>query len=355
MSAADEFLSTETHYEAEPEDPLRPKPVRGRYLLPRPSGPKAGTKAYWTRVTNFTKLFEDTYLLEQWKQRNAVKGFAIMALSRPALVEDAAGLHVKADKPRLNRMVDKAFVAAETYALADEGTALHKSTEDVDHAHGDLNVATERHQVKMALYRQTLRENNIAIVPDLIERVTVSEHYQVAGKFDRIVKLADGSYCMADVKTNDSLDFAVPSIAAQLECYVNGVNNTGIWDSQRYDTSIKVREDFGLILYLPSTRDECRVIRVELEAGRQINAVNLAVKGARTIKGGSISRSFLPNEIQALNTVDTDALWRDKLNNCDSRDDLIAVVARAKAVSQWNGGLADYARGLAAAIAAMGS
>ena len=59
---------------------------------------------------------------------------------------------------------------------------------------------------------------------DMIERVTASARYEVAGKLDRIGSLRDGSNVVVDLKTGDSLDFSFPSIAAQLDCYVDGVN-----------------------------------------------------------------------------------------------------------------------------------
>lgn len=280
--------------EAPVRDPLRPEAKNGRYPLPHP---ETGQMMTWQRVTNFVKLTDDTYHLDRWKQRNVAKGVAMLATEKPALLAALAACDVKEDKERVNTVVDRAFEKAETYRMADEGTRLHASTELVDFSKR-TDVAPEHHQRKMALYVQALESCGITVAHNMIERVTVSTRYAVAGKLDRIYMLADGSYVVGDVKTGDSLDLSMPSIAAQMDCYRDGINNAGVFDGTGYDRNIKVRNDFAVIVHLPSTRDECVIELVDLQQGQKINEANLVVQQARRIKARHIRLPFamLPRE-----------------------------------------------------------
>lgn len=328
------------------KDPARPDARNGRYYLPNPD---TGKTKSWQRVTNFVKLTDDTYHLELWKQRNVLKGVAILSQTRPQLMDQLAESHVKADKDRLNTIAVRAQEAAEAYAMAEEGTALHKSTELADYAGGDLNRVPERHRGRVRQYLDALAVNGFTVLPDMIERVTASARYEVAGKFDRVMGLRDGSAALVDLKTGDSLDLSFPSIAAQLECYVDGVNNVGIFDGQRYDTRLKVRTDFGIVIHLPSTRDEVTVYAVDLSQGRIINAANLEVRAARQIKAKHVAKVF---DAEALLPTgdELDQHWLEAMNAAHSYGELVAVAERARSFGQWNERLAGQARIVAAEV-----
>lgn len=341
------------------DDPKRPEAKRGRYYLPNPS---TGKTKGWQRVTNFVKLTDDTYHLELWKQRNVVKGLAVMLGSpveygfKTGIMDTLAHvseLHVKDDKERLNNIVSKAIDVSDAYAMADEGTKLHASTEVVDFAGGDLNRAPERHRRHMRLYLDALAVHGLTILPDLIERVTASDKYQVAGKFDRVCGLRDGSNVVVDLKTGDSLDLAFPSIAAQLDAYRDGINSVGIYDGRRYDQSVKVRNDFGIVVHLPSTRLEVTVYAVNLAKGAIINAVNLAVRDARKIKSADVATVFdlTGFDINPMTRAEQDAHWLEQMNGAFTRDQLIDIAGRARSFGQWNQRLADQARLLATSVA----
>lgn len=348
IDSPDEFDSAG---EAAPEpvgkDPLRPDARRGRYYLP---DPVTGKTKSWQRVTNFVKMTDDTYHLELWKQRNVLKGVAILSQTRPQLMNQLAESHVKQDKERLNSIATRAQEAADAYAMADEGNALHKSTELVDFAGGDLNRAPVRHRQRMRQYLDALAVNGLTVLPDMIERVTVSSRYEVAGKFDRIFGLRDGSAVMGDLKTGDSLDLSFPSIAAQLESYEDGVNNVGIFDGTRYSTGLKVRTDFAIVVHLPSTRDEVTIYAVDLSLGRKINDANLTVRAARKIKAKDVAKVF--DSAALLPTGDElDQHWLEAMNAAHTYDDLCAVATRARSFGQWNDRLASQARVVAREVA----
>lgn len=321
-------------------DPLRPEAKRGRYPLPNP---ETGKTKSWQRVTNFVKLTDDTYHLELWKQRNVAKGVAILAQSRPGLVDDLAGRDVKADRERLNRVCEKAQEAAEAYVMADEGTALHKSTELADYAGGNLNRVPAHHRGRVSLYLDALASVGISVVTAMIERVTVSVKYEVAGKFDRVYRLMDGSYVIGDLKTGDSLDLSFPSIAAQLDCYRDGVNTTGIFDGQRYEQPFTVRNDIGIVVHLPSTRDEVTVYAVDLGLGAEINSVGLDIRRVRRIKAKHVAVVFDP-AAYGFQAGASDQHWLEQLNAAHDMAGLVAVADRARGFGQWNERLASQAR-----------
>lgn len=331
---------------AKRNDPARPDARRGRYYLPNPD---TGKTTSWQRVTNFVKLTDDTYHLEAWKRRNVLKGVAILSQTRPHLMDELARSSVKADKERLNTIAEKAQQAAEAYAMAEEGTALHKSTEDADYAGGDLNRVIERHRDRVRQYLDALAINGLTVLPDMIERVTASSRYRVAGKLDRVFGLRDGSAVVGDLKTGDSLDLSFPSIAAQLECYADGVNDTGIFNGARYDTGLKVRTDFGIVIHLPSTRDEVTVYAVDLALGREINAANLAVRDARKIKAQHVAKVFVPGHL-ALTPDELHAFWLEAMNAAHTYDELVKVAQRARSFGQWTDRLAGQARIVAAEL-----
>lgn len=335
-----EVAQDPTEVPAKPKaDPMRPAAKGGRYYLPNPASGK--TKS-WQRVTNFVKMTDDTYHLELWKQRNVAKGVAALAVTRPGFIEDLAQRDVKADKDRLNGIVTRALDVAEAYRMANEGTLLHKATETADHAGGDLDGVEVQYRDKVRLYLDALAVNGLTVVPGMIERLTVSDRYEVAGTFDRIYRLSDGSNVIGDLKTGDSLDLSFPSIAAQLDCYRDGINRDGVWDGQRYDQSVQVRDDFGIVVHLPSTRDEVTVYAVDLGLGAQINAANLTVKQARQIKAKHVASQF-----QGANAVSPDEMeqyWLEQMNGVHTYDQLVGVAGRAKHFGQWNERLSGQAR-----------
>lgn len=324
-------------------DPARPEAKRGRYTLPNPENGKSKS---WQRVTNFVKMTDDTYHLELWKNRNVAKGIAILVDTGRITLAQLAKLDVKADRDRLNKITEAAQDAAEAYKNADEGTALHTSTELADYAGGDLNRVPVHHRRKVRMYLDALAANGLTQVPDMIERVTVCNRYGVAGKFDRVWQLGDGSKVIGDLKTGDALELSLPSIAAQLECYERGINEHGIFNGRNYDTDLKVRTDFGIVVHLPSTRDEVSVLKVSLEQGREINDANLTVQAARRIKAKHVAETFQA-DLYAAAGAGADQYWIEQLNAAYTVAQLIEAADRARSFGQWNERLAGQARLLA--------
>lgn len=344
----DEFETNETSGTETPTvrkpDPARPDAKNGRYYLPNPDN---GKSASWQRVTNFVKMTDDTYHLELWKQRNVVKGLGMLITEGRVKATDIAKADVKEERNRLNAMATKAQELAEAYKMADEGTALHTSTELADYAGGDLNRVPSHHRPKVRMYLDALAANGLRVADGMIERVIVSTKYGTAGKLDRIFELWDGTFVIGDLKTGDSIDLALPSIAGQLQCYEEGANAHGIWDGRRYVKPFRVRTDFAIVVHLPSTRDEVSVHRIDLAEGRKVNAGNLTVRETRKIKAKHVSTPFDAAAFGMTQEV-VEAHWIERLNAAWDRDGLVAVAGAAKSFGQWNERLAGIARSLLA-------
>lgn len=164
----------------------------GRYLIPHPV---TGKRQGWTRATTMAKSISDTFALSQWSQRMTAKGLAL----RPDLVSLAGTLDVKADKDKLNHLVDQAKDAAGQKVAANLGTTLHTHTENVD-AGAPLDSVPPNHRADVAAYRAAMAEAGLIAVPNLIERITVVPQFDTAGTFDRVLQTADGDYVIGDLK-----------------------------------------------------------------------------------------------------------------------------------------------------------
>ena len=328
----------------QPGGPARPEARDGRYYLP---DPVTGKTASWQRVTNFVKLTDDTYYLDLWKRRCVAVGVAKLIQDKRITTDDLARLDVKAQRDRVNNVAAAAMEAAGAKANAEEGTELHKSTETVDYAGGRITAAPQRHWDAMQLYRRTLAAHGLTVDPELIERVTVSKRYETAGKFDRILTEADGSYVLADLKTGDSI-YDFKSMAAQLDAYRNGINEHGIFDGRGYDRSVRVRDDYALIIHMPSTRPgEIRVYRVPLAPGKAVNDYNLAVREARRVKVGE-STYIPPVPVAGRSRDEAHAHWSEQLNAAHTYEELVLIANDAKHAGEWTERLSGVAR-LAAA------
>lgn len=328
------------------KDAARPDAVRGRYNL---AHPVTGVRTSFQRVTRFVGLSADTFHLDLWKQRCVAKGIGMSP--NPA----AAGrLDVKADKARLDRIVETAKDVAGANVASARGTELHKSAEDADFAgswqdpYSILKVVPDD-RPHIQRYLDTLRASGLKVASladgsPLIERVAVSTRYDVAGKFDRILTEPDGSHVMVDLKTKDTLDFGVAEIAAQLAVYQDGVNEHGVYTGTpgcMYDTSVKVRADYGLVIHLPQNGTTCTLHWVDLHAGHEISRVCLEVRQSRKIKPDHIMRPYSPS---LPSRDEMEAYWIEQMNAAADRAGLMAVRDRARSFGQWTERLAGQAR-----------
>ncbi|HVM07170.1 MAG TPA: hypothetical protein VM345_01805 [Acidimicrobiales bacterium] len=231
---------------------LEPKRDRyGRYLIEG--------KPY-TRVTTFAETIDDRYNLERWKQRMTAVGIA----ARPDLYAQVASTPV-ADKSTLNKLCDQAVEAAKGSAGANLGTALHRFTERIDSGE-PINVPAPWN-ADIDAYQQTMNAAGVEVQREFIERVVVIDQLELAGTFDRLVRLPGHPLpLIADLKTGATLDYSWGAIAIQLACYANA---SRLYDiaSDSTDAMVDVDRERALVIHLPAGTANCVLYEVDIAAG----------------------------------------------------------------------------------------
>jgi len=280
-TAAQDFLATAA---AEQPEPARDR--WGRYLLLHPC---TGQPQAWTRATTFAKSCADTYALSQWGARMTVVGLT----KRDDLLALAHGKDVSKDKKALDRIVEDAKSAAGDKVAANKGTALHSFTELVDTGRGTVADVPEAQRADVSAYRAAMEDAGLEVV--LAERITAVTNFDVAGTFDRVLRLTRdlpgigqaGDYVIGDLKSGRDLSYGWGEIAVQLAVYGHGVNEAGVWDAVagRWERlHLTVREDVGIVMHLPVGKAECTLYRVDLAEGWRASRLCADVREWRKAK-----------------------------------------------------------------------
>lgn len=231
----------------------------GRYVLGHPTRP--GKRVTLSRCTTVIKAVDDMYNLGEWQKGNVVLGLS----RRSDLLALAATL--KPGDKSLKDLVKAAEEAGGGSEKANLGTALHGFTEMVDLGRPITDIP-RAHQKDVRAYVDAMYHNRITVIPGAMERITMtSEWGGVAGKFDKVYRLADGSHVIGDVKTG-KVGYDPKSMYAQLAMYAQGVNEVGVynvagacWERLPFE----VRTDMALIVHLPAGKGECVVYEVTAE------------------------------------------------------------------------------------------
>ena len=274
QSAADVFLSPDTP-DPVPKETISGQPEAdrdqyGRYLLkdPRTGAYKTGYRGKpegFTRATTFNKTLSDTFALSEWGKRLTIVGMT----RRPDIVALAHGKDVRADKDALNKLAAQACEAAGDKVAANLGTALHTMTEMVDAGQLSPENAPLGQRAEVEAYAEAVKAAGLTFRQDLIERTTMTSLVgeDVAGTFDRMAQLPDGSWVIVDLKTGrDPLTYGAGEIAIQLLIYALGVNEFGVYDhvAKAWGPAPVVRTDRAIVIHLPVQREEGRKAYCEL-------------------------------------------------------------------------------------------
>lgn len=272
MTNTDEFF-------AESKDV--PRDRWGRYLLPPIDGGKPEGR---TRATTFAKAIASTYNLSLWQQRMVAKGIAIR--SDLTLLAAATPL---SDKKTLDEIAERAKDAAGANIGRDQGTAVHEFTHQVMMGK-PIDEVPDLARPAVEAYFRCLADNGIGETPRLAERVVLNQQHNVAGTFDRVWILPDGSWVIGDIKTSANIEYAWKEIAIQLALYADA-DAIMDYENNRYEDMPNVRKDFALVAHVlvDGLNSTCELYRVDLARGRHAAAIcgqarewnkadNLAVK-----------------------------------------------------------------------------
>lgn len=252
--------------------PLVPSPFPGGELKPhkRPSG--------------ITKKIDDTYALERWQERMAIKGVAL----RPDLLALAHALDPEDndDKKALNDVVTQAKEAAKSGKGANVGTALHSYCRQW--LAGNDVAPLEDHAPTVEAFKRCIEAHGIEAA--MLETFVVWPEMLVAGSCD-IYGRYQGRTVVLDIKTGQSRpsEYSMVGYAGQLACYSHA---THTWDGETATALKGVERDVAYILWLPSGRDTCELIEVDTAKGRRFVEIALEVDAAH--KDKTVGRAIDP-------------------------------------------------------------
>jgi hypothetical protein len=246
----------------------------GRYLITPPDGAKP---TGYTRVTTVAKTLDDGGGLLPWKATATIVG----ALRRPGLHARWQALLAEHPDPwyggddaksLCKKLVEECAEAGGSSDRADVGTALHSLTELYDRGQLDPATLLESARNDLQAYAATMAAAGITVDPDFVECLVILDEHKVAGTVDRIVKLADGRWVIADVKTGTDLRYSWRSIAVQLAAYANADALYEQEGHKRYPMP-NVDKTVGIVMHLPAGEGRCTLYEVDLVAGwRAFNA-----------------------------------------------------------------------------------
>lgn len=231
----------------------------GRPMIPDPT---TGKVRAWTRTTTLASTLSDRHALEQWSQRNIVRGFALNETL--VLRAVAAG----DDRDALGQVAQAALDAAKSSEAAAVGTALHTITERMD-AGEEVDVP-ESFRADVNAYRAALADAELEVVPGWIERFVVTPEVEAAGTADRLyVSTAGVSLPMiGDLKTGgNAIKFGMVEIAAQLAIYSRASH---WWDGEKLHAMPPVDQAAGIVAHMPARGGECTLYVVDLMRGWEI-------------------------------------------------------------------------------------
>jgi hypothetical protein len=349
MTVTDDDLFSNPTRPADPdEDVIR----NGRYYLPNP---KSGRDGYWTRATTFAKTISDTYTLNMWGRRMAIKGLTM----REDLYALAAATPLD-DRKTLNDIAERCAEAAGSKSAAALGTALHGFTEQ--HDRGEKVTVPAKWQPDVKAYVAALAQHGIEVVPDLIERIVIVPRFGVAGKFDRVYRivrdcavelpgvepftLTAGTLIMGDLKTGRTLEYGWGEIVVQLWLYANA---EAIFDrkTRRYSPMPEIDKRTAVVVHLPVGAAQATVFDVNLALGEQAAKLCHTVREWRKVGGLAVPRfvakaepAAQPGEEPSVEIEDP-AGWGNKLDTARTIDDLSAIWREANLARQWSPALEE--------------
>jgi len=298
------------------------------------------------RATNFIKGIADDFGLQLWMRRVIVKGLS------PEDLTELMPLDVSRDAARIDEICATAKAAAGGDDASKLGTKLHDLTEHADRCEWDQ--VDKEYVDRMHEYRTALDAAGLTIIPMLIERRVIHLGLgpsPVIGKFDRIVRTADGDHVILDVKTGsldpDKFTEKWLEMAAQTNIYQEAANAHGVYDTvnKRWTEVPPVNKDYAIIAHLPAKGEGCRLYTVDLEEGREVLAALQKLRQKRKTKG--FVRTY---ERPATVNVDMKALADGVAERKDfpflidtamTKSALLGLMADAKALSCWNTDLAS--------------
>jgi hypothetical protein len=313
----------------------------GRYRLPDPD---TGKETLFTRVSTIAKMLEDTYHLDQWKDRMLAKGLAM----RNDLVM-LAGATPLEDKRTFGDLVRSARDTAGGSEGANHGTAFHSLTELVDRGQPTPQGTHPDNVKRLALYKRSLEDYRLAVLPNWMERVVLNREHRIVGRTDRALIARDMSLLgypstgygtvIGDVKSQKSMDFGCMAIAMQLAIYAHADlvfnEETGQWE----EPDIQLNRDVAVVMHVPSDRVAADIHVIDIARGWELVQIAMNIRAARKEKLNRI-----------LVTSSGNSNWEQAIMNATTKQQLSQIWEDATAVGEWTDQLLEVGKARQAEI-----
>lgn len=247
----------------------------GRPLIVPADG---GKPVAYARFSSHGQCLEDRFALEKWKLRTSARGF----VNRADLFAQIAACPVD-DTKRIDQLVNLALEAGGSTVGAGLGTALHEFAERIDLGHIGIDDVPAPWGHDIAAYLQMIADQQLVVIPELVECRLVNDELRLAGTADRFYRRPDGTLVCADIKTGKTIGHNPLAYIVQLAAYAN----SALYDIETGERTPINNVDLGtgLIIHIPSGKAECNILEVNLEAGLQAARLATEVRNWQNKKG----------------------------------------------------------------------
>jgi hypothetical protein len=268
-----------------------------------------------------------------WARRNVAFGMARdpSLIARVLAVGGDPAVWDQGAKRAMDRVHGDAGTVAQAHRGADIGSAVHQMTERVDRGE---SVVAGPYEADINAYTDALIAAGLSTDPRYVECRLVCDALEMAGTADRLLRRADGSWVVADLKTGATVDYGGLGWSAQLAAYAH---------SDLYDPTDDSRTPtppldkvVGIIIHLPAGQGTCTLYELDLAAGYRAAVLANEVRNIRRESRRWIS-PYTPavtddGEGEAVTDYDLERL-REAINGltAEQRAVLNAIAAEANA------------------------
>lgn len=272
---------------------------RDRWDRPEIVPPQGGDTIPYTRASTLGKALDDEAGLTAWRKRMILIGAYELLIEHPS---ESFTLAVAAhrndrDPTEMNKLTDRADVAADSDAAATSGTALHRVMDLIDE--GEDPYVPDQYRTNIAEYVQATR--GLRMVRK--ETFVVDDELQCAGSYDRLWELKfhatapdgtvlpPGTQLIGDLKTGKDIKYGHCSWGVQLSVYAHGLRYDPETDA-RLDPE-PISQDWGLVVHAPIKgmwtqkgvlRYWVKLYWIDLRKGRELAKLAHTVRAARKTK-----------------------------------------------------------------------
>lgn len=260
---------------------------RPKIMLP---GDTSGLGKAYTRASTLGGALEDQTNLGEWKKRVVAYGLS----RRRDLILAAASVPTwdgLDDKKRLAEIAEQAMSSAEANAAATMGTALHALADRLDKGEPIPDIGEDRYALDA--YTELRRHFTV----HAIEQFLVCDELEVAGTTDRVLsplgimtapdgtKIGPEDRLIDDLKTSSTADYFGIKFCVQLAVYSRGVPYVHGKGRLPWPDGIAPRQDWGLIMHVPSGGSAAQLYWVDLALGWELAKLAADVREWRKHKG----------------------------------------------------------------------